>query len=89
MKVSAQYAEEHFQEILATAARGEEVEIASEGSPSFKLLVMPQPQKRKGPIVLGAGRGEIVMPTDEEWRAMKEEDARLMNDAPLMTSGEI
>lgn len=29
------------------------------------------------------------MPTDEEWRQMDEEIAREMNDAPLMTTGEI
>jgi hypothetical protein len=65
------------------------VEIAREGKPSYKLFVVPQQSSQPkghrilgagmGDIILGAGRGELVLPTDEEWRAMKEEDARLMN----------
>jgi antitoxin (DNA-binding transcriptional repressor) of toxin-antitoxin stability system len=90
MKVSAQYAEDHFKEILATAASGEEIEIASEGKDSFKLLYIPAPPpKNQGQRILGAGVGELQVPTDKEWRAMKEEDARHWDDASLITTGEI
>jgi antitoxin (DNA-binding transcriptional repressor) of toxin-antitoxin stability system len=34
MKVSAQYAEEHFADILNAASNGEEVEIALHGNPA-------------------------------------------------------
>jgi antitoxin (DNA-binding transcriptional repressor) of toxin-antitoxin stability system len=35
MKVSAQYAQEHFADILNTASSGEEVEIALPDRPSY------------------------------------------------------
>ncbi len=93
MKVTAEYAQQHLAELLETADHGHEIEIAREGKSSAKLIVMPSSSQRTssrlGPVILGAGRGELVVPTDEEWRAMKEEDARLMNDAPLMTTGEV
>ena len=91
MKVSAAYAREHFDDLLSAADNGEVVEVSREGKSSIKLIVMPaleqaRPTRER---ILGAGRGELVVPTDEEWRQMKEEDARLMNDAPLMTTGEV
>jgi len=93
MQVSAKYAREHLEELIVFAQHGEEVEIACEGKPLAKLIIM-QPsahaeQPSRKAIVLGAGRGELVLPTDEEWRQMKEEDARLMNNAPPITTGEI
>ncbi len=81
MKVSAQYAQEHFDELLATAQRGEEVEIASEGKQTFKLLVMPSSPSRTP--VFGAGRGEIVLPTTEELKAMDQELEDLMLNGAL------
>lgn len=90
MKVSAQYAQEHLVELLEAADGGEAIEIAREGKSSYKLFLVPRPgEPLEGKRILGAGVGELIVPTDEEWRAMKEEDARLMNDAPLMTTGEV
>lgn len=92
MKVSAQYAQDHLVEWLETAQPGQEMEIALEGKPSAKLIVMPsQPrnERPRGPIILGAGVGELTVPTDEEWQQMKEEDARYWDNATLMTSGEV
>ena len=37
MKVSAQYAEEHFADILHAASNGEEVEITLPGQPALVL----------------------------------------------------
>jgi antitoxin (DNA-binding transcriptional repressor) of toxin-antitoxin stability system len=64
MKVSAQYAEEHFADVASAAARGEEVEIEVYGQP---LLVLVQRHgavafKCTTPRVLGSGRGRIVVP---------------------------
>ena len=90
MQVNAQYAREHLEELIASAERGEDVEIACKGKPLAKLIVMPTPlqAETRRERILGAGRGELLL-TDEEWQQMKEEDARLMDDAPLMTTGEI
>lgn len=90
MKVSAQYAQEHLAELLETADHGQEIEIAREGRPSYKLFVVPQPSVDPQPKrILGAGAGELVVPTDEEWQQMKEEDARYWDNASLMTTGEV
>jgi antitoxin (DNA-binding transcriptional repressor) of toxin-antitoxin stability system len=90
MKVSAQYAEEHFADILSAAKTGEEVEIAHPDHSSFRLtLVKPEPAKPAGKRILGAGRGELRVPTEQEWREMDKELERQMNDSPLLTSGEI
>src|SRR5665213_4086538 len=89
MKVSAQYAEEHFADILDTANRGEEVEIARPDHSSYRLtLVKPAPTKPPGRRILGAGRGRMIVPTWEEWKAMDKEIEREMCDAPFISSGE-
>ena len=90
MKVSAQYAEEHFSDILDAADGGEEVEIVRPDHPSYRLeLVKPEPVKPTGKRILGAGRGEMIVPSWEEWKAMDKELEREINDAPLISSGEL
>jgi antitoxin (DNA-binding transcriptional repressor) of toxin-antitoxin stability system len=87
MKVGAQYAEEHFADILDTANRGEDIEIARPDQSSFRLtLVKPAPAKPKGRRILGAGVGEMIVPTWEEWKAMDKEIEREMCDAPLLST---
>ncbi len=90
MKVSAEYAQEHFADILTAIDTGEEVELTRPGQPSVRLiLVEPAPAKElpttNGKRILGAGVGELCVPTFEEWQAM---DADL-GDRPLMSSGEV
>ncbi|SNT40393.1 hypothetical protein SAMN05421770_11188 [Granulicella rosea] len=75
MKVSAQYAEEHFADILNAASTGEEVEIALPGKPALFLAPRPGQQKntpsdRPRRELLYAGEGLIQPPTEEEWLAM-------------------
>ena len=71
MTVNVQYAEEHFADLIATAKSGEEVEITSPDESAYRLtLVKPVPTKPRGPRILGAGRGELVVPSWEEWKAM-------------------
>ena len=90
MKVSAQYAEEHFTDILDTAKSGDEVEITRPDQSTYRLtLVKSDPVKPKGHRILGAGRGELRVPSWEEWKAMDAEIEREMCDAPLITTGEI
>ena len=92
MKVSAQYVETHVSELLAAARNGELVEIADPDEPTLKLVVSnpaPQPLKRSGRRILGAGDGEMRVPSLEEWQAMDADLEREMFDAPLMTSGEV
>jgi len=86
MKVSAQYAEEHFADILHAADNGEEVEIARPDRPTYRLeIVKPTFQKPTGKRILGAGRGKIVVPSWEEWKAMDKETEREMLDVPFIT----
>jgi len=89
MKVSAQYAQEHFDDILIAIDTGEDVELTRPGQPSVRLiLVEPAPAKQQpatGKRILGAGVGELRVPSFEVWQAM---DADL-GDRPLMSSGEV
>jgi antitoxin (DNA-binding transcriptional repressor) of toxin-antitoxin stability system len=89
MKVSAQYAQEHFADILTAIDTGEEVELTRPGQPSVRLVLVESASAKEQPAtgkrILGAGVGELRVPTFEEWQAM---DADL-GDRPLMSSGEI
>jgi prevent-host-death family protein len=94
MKVSAQDAEEHISHLLEAAGNGEEVEISVPGKRALRLVPVEPAEPvvsspRTGRRILGAGRGEIRSISDEEWRQMKQDLERLMNDAPLLSSGEV
>ncbi len=91
MKVTAQYAEEHFADILHAADNGEETEIAVAQACSLFLAsrTAAAPVKPTAPRVLGAGRGKMIVPTWEEWKAMDKQIEPEMCDAPLLSSGEI
>jgi antitoxin (DNA-binding transcriptional repressor) of toxin-antitoxin stability system len=91
MKVSAQYAEAHFPDLLEAASNGIEVEIAIPEKPSLKLVRVysaPTP-KPTGRRILGAGRGEMRPVSDEEWQSMKREMEGQMLRNPLITTGEV
>ena len=86
MKVSAQYAQEHFADILTAIDTGEEVELTRPGQPSVRLLLVEPLSEFKpatGKRILGAGRGEMRIPSEEEWAAMDKEIAHQMNEGPL------
>lgn len=80
MKVSAQYAQEHFADILTAIDTGEEVEVTRHGQPSVRLILVeaapPKRQHPNGKRILGAGRGEMRVPSEEEWKAIDHELAR-------------
>jgi antitoxin (DNA-binding transcriptional repressor) of toxin-antitoxin stability system len=90
MQVNLQYAEEHFTDLVSAADSGQEVEISRPDKPALKLVVSKAtaPVLKDGMRVLGAGIGELRVPSEEEWRAMDREMEREMLDAPL-TTGEI
>jgi len=91
MKVSLQYAASHFADLANAADNGEQIEIARPDKPTLKLVVSTpmSPGKRTGRRILGSGRGELRLPTEEEWHAMDKEIEHEMCDAPLTTTGEI
>ena len=70
MKVSAQYAQEHLADFLSAADNGEEVEIARPDQSAFRLTLVRSAPKQAGRRILGAGRGELRVPSFEEWQAM-------------------
>ncbi len=78
MKVSAQYAESHLPQLLSAAESGEEVEITSPEHTSFRLTLVEAkatPVSRTGNRTLGAGRGELRIPSETEWSHMDEHDS--------------
>jgi hypothetical protein len=82
MKVGVQYAETHLADLISAASRGESVQIEGPEHTAH-ILTFPTLKPGIGPRILGAGRGEMRVPSDEEWRAMDKELERLMNDSPL------
>jgi len=90
MTVNVQYAEENFAELITAVDNGEEVEITRADQSAYRLtLAKAAPAKPRGPRILGAGRGELVVPSWEEWKAMDKEIEREMVDAPLISSGDL
>jgi hypothetical protein len=87
MKVSAQYAEEHFTDILVTAKSGEDVVIGCPDDSSFRLTLMPAVSKpaahRPRRDLLGAGEGMITLPSDEDWKTMDNEFAAEILNTPI------
>jgi len=92
MKVSAQYAATHLDDILSAADEGEEVRIDRPNKPGIRLVVEGAPNRTAAPQagrrILGAGRGELRVPSVEEWAEMDKELEHLMNDAPLTSQGD-
>jgi antitoxin (DNA-binding transcriptional repressor) of toxin-antitoxin stability system len=87
MQVSLQYAEEHFADLASAVDSGQEVVIARPGQSALKLVAnnYPSAAKRTTPRILGAGVGELRVPSHDEWQAMDDE----ITNAPLTTDGEI
>ena len=85
MQVTLQYATEHLADLAIAADNGEEVEIARPEKPALKLVVSASVPigAAKGPRILGALQGQMVVPSEEEWRKMDEELADIMTNGPL------
>jgi len=85
MQVSLEYAEEHLSDLVAAADKGEVVEITRSQMPALTLTasIRPKAVLKDGRRVLGAGRGEMRVPNEDEWRAMDAELEDLMNNSPL------
>ena len=84
VQVNLQYAEEHLADLASAVDNGQEVEISRPNGPTLKLIVSNVPSARKtAPRILGAGRGELRVPSEEEWRSMDRELERQMNDSSL------
>ncbi len=88
MKVSAQYAATHLDDILTAVESGEEVRIDRPNKPGIRLVVDNAPIGSAAPQtgrrhLFGAGKGLVTVPTDEQWDAMKKELAADMLDGPF------
>jgi antitoxin (DNA-binding transcriptional repressor) of toxin-antitoxin stability system len=79
MQVDLQYAEEHFTDLVSAADSGQEVEISRPDKPTLKLIVSKvttTPVLKDGERILGAGRGELRVPSVDEWKGMDTPVAR-------------
>jgi antitoxin (DNA-binding transcriptional repressor) of toxin-antitoxin stability system len=85
MQVSLQYATEHLNELAVAADNGEDVEIARPEKPLLKLTASEQTPRREqgGRRILGALRGQITVPSEEEWRKMDDELADLATNGSI------
>jgi antitoxin (DNA-binding transcriptional repressor) of toxin-antitoxin stability system len=77
MKVSVQYAAEHFEDLVSAVQNGEAVEIACAGQPALRLVRSnaSQPVARPGKRILGVGKAFTHLPSpeglkriDREWK---------------------
>jgi antitoxin (DNA-binding transcriptional repressor) of toxin-antitoxin stability system len=68
MKVSVQYAAEHFEDLVFAVQNGEDVEIASEGRPALLLVrsIKSEPVFPAGKRILGVGTALAYLPGEEE-----------------------
>jgi antitoxin (DNA-binding transcriptional repressor) of toxin-antitoxin stability system len=79
MKVSVQYAEQHFADLATAASLGEEVEIELPGKPVLKLVTSAPkspartPSGRPRSELWGAWEGLVAAPTQEEWDRVHQE----------------
>jgi antitoxin (DNA-binding transcriptional repressor) of toxin-antitoxin stability system len=88
VNVSLQYAESHLADLADAVDKGEPIEISRPDKPTLSLIVSARPPaKETGRRILGAGRGEMRVPSEEEWAAMDKELERQMN-APLWKTPE-
>ena len=85
MNVSFQYAADHLADLADAADKGEQVEISRPDKAPLKLIVS-QPAviaKQTGKRILGAGRGEMRVPAEDEWAAMDKKTEQEMNEGPI------
>ncbi len=77
MKVSVQYAQEHFADLATAASQGEDVEIACSGEVSVRLTpvkpVVKTAPRRPRKELWGAWEGLVPAPTQEEWDAIHQQ----------------
>jgi antitoxin (DNA-binding transcriptional repressor) of toxin-antitoxin stability system len=87
MQVDFQYAKKHFADLASAVDAGQEVVVERPGQCSLSITAtkVPPAAKRKKPRVLGAGVGELRIPSREEWQAWDDE----IINAPLTTGGEV
>jgi hypothetical protein len=82
MKVSAEYAVEHFEDIASAVDNGEEVEIARPHKPALQL-VRSDMSVRMGKRVLGAGTALTALPSEEELERIDREWKREIDDKAI------
>jgi antitoxin (DNA-binding transcriptional repressor) of toxin-antitoxin stability system len=83
MRVSAQYAESHLEELLDATDKGQVVEIARPDKASVKLTLVPVSEKFDRSGMFGWGKGKIWISDDFDSPEANEEIARLFNESTL------
>ena len=76
MTVSVQFAAEHLEELLSALEDGQSIEVERPDKPNVRLSLEPLTESASpaiGKRILGAGVGELRVPSDEEWERMDRE----------------
>jgi hypothetical protein len=76
MRVSAQYAKEHFDELLP-AGDGDEIEVEREDQRTVRLTLVPRTKGADRSQLFGAAKGQIWMSQDFSSPEMSDEMADL------------
>jgi len=82
MTVTVKYAAEHLEELLDAMGAGNSVEVMRPDKPTLRLSGEAQAATptKTGKRILGAGRGELRVPSDEEWERMDKEWRKSFED---------
>jgi len=85
MRVSVQYAAEHFDDLVLAAHNGEAVEIACAGQPALQLVRsgFVEAEQPVGQRVLGAGKAIFPLPDEDELERIDREWKREMEEKVL------
>jgi antitoxin (DNA-binding transcriptional repressor) of toxin-antitoxin stability system len=90
MKVSVEYAAEHFEDLVSAVHNGEAVEIACAGQPALQLVRSGQFKSNlnAGKRVLGAGTALTHLPSEEELERIDREWKREIEDKVIGSPAE-
>ena len=85
MKVSVEYAAEHFEDLVSAAHNGEAVEIACAGQPALQLVRSGtfKASENAGKRVLGAGTAIAQLPSEDELERIDREWKREIQDKAI------
>jgi prevent-host-death family protein len=80
-RVNMHEAKTHLSKLVERVEGGEEIVISRAGKPAAMLV--PMPAQKAGRRPLGLWRGQIRMPSEEEWAEMDREIAEAIEEGEI------
>ncbi len=86
-KANIHEAKTHLSRLVEEAAKGKPFVIAKAGKPMVKVVPIEPAEEQPPRPRIGFMKGEIVVPSDEEWAAMDKEIAEQFEASRLFPDG--